>query len=254
MVEPDFFSWAVDTEEEDDFIGFLVKLEKYLDVYSLKGMNEDILKALYQELVDPESRHLLGEYYTPDWLAELTLNIVGYKIGRFLDPTCGSGSFIFKAIQCKRESGLKGNELLEDVLNTIIGIDVHPLAVMMTKANMLLALSEEIKKYNKGIYLQVYLADTLLVSEDVKKNCISIPVSSTEEFYIPIDTINRKINLDKLIDTVSDYAHLAANELKTSEAFKGLEAKLFADFDTREKKLLEIEFQFTDQTYKTKKK
>jgi hypothetical protein len=29
-----------------------------------------MLKTLYESLVDPEQRHDLGEYYTPDWLAQ----------------------------------------------------------------------------------------------------------------------------------------------------------------------------------------
>jgi len=37
--------------------------------YNLRELSEDVLKSLYQELVDPKTRHDLGEYYTPDWLA-----------------------------------------------------------------------------------------------------------------------------------------------------------------------------------------
>src|SRR5207249_4942184 len=34
------------------------------------GVVRDILKDLYQNLVPPTLRRSLGEYYTPDWLAE----------------------------------------------------------------------------------------------------------------------------------------------------------------------------------------
>jgi len=253
LVEPDFFSWAVDTAQEDNFIGFLVKLERYFDIYDLKHISEDILKGLYQELVDPESRHSLGEYYTPDWLAELTLEIINYIKGRLLDPSCGSGTFVFKAIKRKRDSGLKGVNLLEECLKTIIGIDVHPLAVMMTKANMLLALSEEIKNYHKGVYLQIYLADTLLVTEDIKKDCIIIPVSSNERFYIPLDTVRRKINLDSLVDKLSEYAHAAAKGIKLAEAFKGLEKTLMRDFDHKEISFWRMNFYLMTRLIKSKR-
>ncbi len=44
-------------------------------------------------------RHDLGEYYTPDWLAERLLNQLGFTSvrepnlheKRLLDPACGSG-------------------------------------------------------------------------------------------------------------------------------------------------------------------
>jgi len=61
-----------------------------------------LLKKLYQYLVPPEVRHSLGEYYTPDWLAELVLEEVGYdghNHERLLDPACGSGTFLVFAIQ-----------------------------------------------------------------------------------------------------------------------------------------------------------
>jgi type I restriction-modification system DNA methylase subunit len=46
-------------------------------------------------------RHHLGEYYTPDWLAEQTLDRAGYAGDpeiRILDPSCGSGTFLVLAI------------------------------------------------------------------------------------------------------------------------------------------------------------
>ena len=39
---------------------------------------KDLLKRLYQYLVPKKIRHDLGEYYTPDWLAELVISEVGY--------------------------------------------------------------------------------------------------------------------------------------------------------------------------------
>ena len=39
----------------------------------------DLLKKLYQKLMPKELRHNLGEYYTPDWLAERLLNMLGFE-------------------------------------------------------------------------------------------------------------------------------------------------------------------------------
>jgi type I restriction-modification system DNA methylase subunit len=81
---------------------------------------KDLFKRLYQNLVPKKIRHDLGEYYTPDWLAELVLNEVSWTSETFeklaqekgslapldlklLDPACGSGTFLVLAI-----SRLKG--------------------------------------------------------------------------------------------------------------------------------------------------
>jgi type I restriction-modification system DNA methylase subunit len=63
--------------------------------YDISTIDEDVLKALYQELVDPQARHDLGEYYTPDWLADFMVNDVVAKdpTKTILDPACGSGTF-----------------------------------------------------------------------------------------------------------------------------------------------------------------
>ena len=56
-----------------------------------------MLKMLYHGLMPREIRHNLGEYYTPDWLAEHVLNELGYAgqiDKRLLDPACGSGTFL----------------------------------------------------------------------------------------------------------------------------------------------------------------
>ena len=96
LAEPDFFSWALDTKAEQDFLVLLGNLFRHFGVYDLSQLSEDVLKNLYQELVDPETRHDLGEYYTPDWLAERMVRHVFTHPAeqRLLDPACGSGTFL----------------------------------------------------------------------------------------------------------------------------------------------------------------
>ena len=43
------------------------------DPYSAR----DLLKKLYHYLLPRDIRHDLGEFYTPDWLAERLLNMLG---------------------------------------------------------------------------------------------------------------------------------------------------------------------------------
>jgi len=203
LVEPDFFSWAIDTSVESDFVGLLSKLDAYLSPFKLDAIGEDLLKEIYQDLVDPQSRHSLGEYYTPDWIADLTLKTLGYKAGRILDPACGSGSFLMAVIRSLRRDGHKGGKLAKLVLESVVGLDVHPLAVMMTKANVVLGIAREIKAIDTDVYLPIYMADTLLVSEDPKKRSLKISISEDEAFFIPFETMERGLPLDGLIDNMA---------------------------------------------------
>jgi hypothetical protein len=89
--EIDFFAWILDPSVRGDVLPMLCRLADSLKVYDLSQINEDLLKQLYQNLVDPETRHDLGEFYTPDWLAELTLEEIDYRPGlSLLDPSCGA--------------------------------------------------------------------------------------------------------------------------------------------------------------------
>ena len=106
FLEGDLFAWYIGvwTEPIEKLVREMVTR---LDDYNPGTLSEDpavsrgLLKKLYQQLFPKSVRHDLGEYYTPDWLAEHVLNELGY-VGdpdkRLLDPACGSGTFLVMAI------------------------------------------------------------------------------------------------------------------------------------------------------------
>ena len=50
-------------------------------------------------------RHALGEYYTPDWLCErIAADLHLERHFQVLDPACGSGAFLFSALQVLQPS------------------------------------------------------------------------------------------------------------------------------------------------------
>ncbi|HPO13818.1 MAG TPA: N-6 DNA methylase [Candidatus Hydrogenedentes bacterium] len=230
LAEPDFFSWALGTKAEQTLLENIEHLFSCLDIYNFDKLDGDILKELYQGLVDPQSRHDLGEYYTPDWLAELVIKEIGYKGGRLLDPSCGSGSFLYAAArQLRKTAKMTKTKLVEALTQDIVGIDVHPVAVLMAKANLLLSLKEEISGYPGEINLQVYMADTLMTGEDKEQNNLVIPVSDNHEtFHIPFETIDRGAGaLDELIDTLCEFSIRGSESVQKEKlAFDGLRGKL----------------------------
>jgi type I restriction-modification system DNA methylase subunit len=222
LAEADFFSWALGNSAEPVLFDFFANLFRRLAEFDWSHIDEDLLKMLYQELVDPEDRQVLGEFYTPDWLAELTLEEIGYKGGTLLDPACGSGTFLFTAIRRLRDSGKTGNNLIKTALTSITGIDVHPVAVLMAKANVLLALAKELPKFPDDVYLAIYLADTLMTGEDTKKRALVLDAGKHDHFYIPLDTLEKGRDLDLLIDKMSQLARRgAASEEASKRAAEG---------------------------------
>ncbi len=65
-VESDFFDWVVADREGEALVR---RIMNHVRRFRLSEVESDVLKILYESLIDREERHGLGEYYTPDWLA-----------------------------------------------------------------------------------------------------------------------------------------------------------------------------------------
>jgi hypothetical protein len=254
LAEPDFFSWALDTAAETPFFQVLDSIFKRLEEFDWSKLDQDLLKMLYQELVDPEDRSGLGEFYTPDWLAELILEDIGYKAGVLLDPACGSGTFLFSAINRLRDQGLAGKKLVKYVMESIIGLDVHPVAVLMAKANVLLALAPELKsKRDFDLQLRVYMADTLQTGEKTSKNYLAVPDGMGREFTIPLKSLEMDRNLDQIIDQMAAFAQRgASSETVLEQARKGFLAKI-RHLTTEELNLWNFNFALMADLVKTRR-
>ena len=65
-VESDFFDWVVADSEGEKLV---FRIMAHVRRFRLSEVESDVLKILYESLIDRTERHGLGEYYTPDWLA-----------------------------------------------------------------------------------------------------------------------------------------------------------------------------------------
>jgi len=230
FLEEDFFSWIVREQTKDTGIDISRKLINQLANYNLRELSEDILKSLYQELVDPETRHDLGEYYTPDWLAQRMVEHILKEnpSASVLDPSCGSGTFLYMTIRYKKhELGLK-QETLEHIIKNVVGIDIHPLAVITAKTNYLLALGDLLKKKGrKRVQIPVYLADSIHPPEEKLEHSLLTRVPSYQTkiddkvAYIPDSIIHDPSIYDHVIEVTKEFAkHFADKEGGTLEAYE----------------------------------
>lgn len=171
FIEDDFFTWVLHPDAAETGIELLRRLAQALAAYDFSRARQDLLKGLYEGLVDPETRHDLGEYYTPDWLAEYLLDaelgLSGNPERSVLDPACGSGTFLFTAIRlitaARLQRGEDQFEALIHVLDQVMGMDVHPVAVTIARVNYLLALGDLVRGPHPPVLLPVYLSNALVL-------------------------------------------------------------------------------------------
>lgn len=166
VIEADFFDWVAHVPGGDRFVK---DLTRRLTRFEWGNVDHDILKVLYESIIPPEIRHQLGEYYTPDWLAEkiVTDCVSNPLTDRALDASCGSGTFLFHAIRryltAAEDAGRSVPEILEDVGRHVIGLDVHPVAVTLARVTYLLAIgTARLRESDRPAFtVPVYLADSL---------------------------------------------------------------------------------------------
>lgn len=190
-VESDFFDWVLAAPDSADLVGRIVR---QVARFRLAEIESDVLKGLYESLIDPAQRHDLGEYYTPDWLASRVCEHAIEKPleQRVLDPACGSGTFVFHAVRrflaAAEAAGLDNREAVARCCSRVMGIDVHPVAVIIARVTYLLALGEERLNVQGRpvISIPVYLGDSLqwntrgmMAHRDVP---IEVPDGPTLEF------------------------------------------------------------------------
>jgi type I restriction-modification system DNA methylase subunit len=207
FVDNDFFHWVKSERNFRRLRKVFRLITQEISTFDFDNVDEDVLKGVYQELIDLDTRHALGEYYTPDWLCERVVAEFDFKsTDKILDPACGSGSFLRAAIHRLKE--LNPKITAEELNNAIYGIDIHPLSVQIAKTTMLVSLGKEVIKAKQPIHFNIILANTLLAPEGIRNlfgGEFSMNIDK-ERFYLNT-TVFDDVNLfDEAIEICDDLA------------------------------------------------
>jgi SAM-dependent methyltransferase len=164
-IEADFFDWITEVPGGEQFV---MDLAHRLSRFNWRQVDHDVLKQIYESVIKKTTRHQLGEYYTPDWLAEA---IIADRVDcslqqRVLDPSCGSGTFLFHAIRsylkAADEEGMTAAETIRGLTRHVIGIDVHPVAVTLARVTYLMAIgTHRLQGQRQEFTVPVSLGDSM---------------------------------------------------------------------------------------------
>lgn len=126
--------------------GAVTDLARTIASRSLTAVDEDLLGEVYEELIPPDERKLLGQYYTHPKVAETIVRWAlpdsrDYggtgdtdSLPRVLDPASGSGTFTVEAY--KRLVSLPPEATHQDVLDHLVAVDINRFPLHLTSLNL----------------------------------------------------------------------------------------------------------------------
>ena len=241
-----FVSWITDSRTGIEWAN---SLRLTIEQHNWRRREHDVMQSLYMDFVSPADRKVFGEYYTPDWLAALIVRealddawranaveraeTAGLTRTRLegigvLDPTCGSGTFLYHAarriLEAPEMNNLSPGQQANITASLVHGIDVHPVAVEIAKTNMMRVLPTAPTMGDAAI--QIRMGDSLMTEGDPTRlfeveGAMRIVTPKRREILLPMSFVRRPSFADdmgRVVNAAIEKTHVPAPVLGTLEA------------------------------------
>ena len=230
LVEKDYFGWIAEPSHIGDFLPVARAIQRDFYAYDVSWRREeDLFGRLPAQLARRSQRKLLGQEWTPSWLArhlaERCLDgLPESEAPEIVDMCCGSGSILAEVIKAAKER--YGYDDIVRLGSVVTGFDIDPLAVAFAKTTWVITLTNEINAAKGPITIPVYHADSLFAVTPVST---SLPMlGERDEIDIALDgqTVRLPAGMlqpscrelfDRLIDWAYDEAQQHGGELPTAD-------------------------------------
>lgn len=115
--------------------------------YSYNNIDIDFIGKLYQFYIKADDKKKYGQFYTDEAIIDEILDDIGIDESndkllnsRYLDPACGTGSFIVRIVNRIIAVGIKRKipaNVISEAISRIYGFDVMNFAIYIAQSNML---------------------------------------------------------------------------------------------------------------------
>ncbi len=193
LVEYDYFGWLHQSPFLDDIVAVADEIQDDLRAYDFGSTPaEDLFGQLMAQLAKRAQRLLLGQAWTPRWLARALVSRVISSLPkneepRLVDMCCGSGAMIVEAVLAAKElisSSIpeKDHDVrVRELALTITGFDIDPLAVILAKISWVLAARDWLEPLGTfSISIPIYHADSLFAITPLSS---TLGLEETQEFH-----------------------------------------------------------------------
>lgn len=268
VIESDFFDWVTEAPGGDRLI---MNVARRLSRFVWDDVKHDVLKHLYESIIPQPTRRRLGEYYTPDWLAEkIVADTVTDPLNqRVLDASCGSGTFLFHTIKAYLDAaerrGIPNAETIRGLVTKVVGIDVQPVAVTLARVTYLLAIGFGRLRNHPAFSVPVYLGDSMRWGQELDQKLddyegLSVPTRLDPESFVtgPVPLSLREFQSqlnfpERVVADAERFDRIVAGMArlvlqKDSERAKASLAAIFDEFDIREEDRPDLEQTFRNMS------
>jgi len=121
----------------------LADMVEHLNEYNFEQMPLDVVGRVFEQLIPPETRHSLGQYFTREDLVDFIVAFcVRHPEDRVLDPTCGTGTFLVRAYDRLKRMAAKPHHKL---LPQLWGVDIARFPAQLATINLF---RQDLSDYN----------------------------------------------------------------------------------------------------------
>ncbi len=115
-------------------IDVIIELAENLTHWSFELAPLDVMGKVFEHVIPEDTRHSLGQYFTPENLVDL---IVGFCVRGaedfVMDPTCGTGTFLIRSYDRLKQFRAKKHH---ELLNQIWGFDIAGFPAELATINL----------------------------------------------------------------------------------------------------------------------
>jgi type I restriction-modification system DNA methylase subunit len=152
----------------------LLSVAPFLDIfvlikrYQFANVQNDIFGAIYENYLKELYDEQLGQYFTDPEVVNFMLQEIGYNAKEInqrkrrnisiVDPSCGSGTFLYSAIReivkaGKAETETEARRVEADVLGNVFGLDIAEFPLYLAEMSILMKMLPLIlnEKYNNPV-------------------------------------------------------------------------------------------------------
>jgi len=216
MVEQDYFGWMLRPAYLDDVLRVAREIQLDLHAYDFSVIREqDLFGRLMAQLARRTQRKLLGQEWTPQWMAKAVAEkcvalIPPSDVPCVVDMCCGSGSILSEIIKAARSA--HPNLTFGELSTVATGFDIDPLAVLLSKTTWVVTLADEVRGSTDLVTIPVYHADSLFAVTPVTQE---LPLPGEEgEVVVELDREQAVLpagligpELSPLFDGIVDWAY-----------------------------------------------